>query len=450
MLVRIDDETLWVLWKSASSKEMVGAAGHARLRQIIIEGTRAMGVLTNNFIAATHNEEDYMTPEAVRLVQAAEELAPRLRERAQAADEAGMVPSETVKEMAEAGLFRVLQPKRWGGCELDPRVFYRVQMALAKGCMSTAWIYGVIGVHNWQLPLFPEQAQQDVWANGNDGTLIASTYMPVGKAEKVEGGYRFSGRWGFSSGVDHCEWIFLGGLLPNKDNPDELEHTTFLLPRSDFKVEKNWDVLGLRATGSHDIIVEDAFVPEHRTHRTNNHSDGGCPGRETNPGWTYKIPFTQVFQRAVSSACLGALDGAIEEFRTRAGAHVGKHGAKTAEDPNAQLAVAEAMIAVDQLKLVMFRNYDRIVHCAQTGDKMPVEERLMQRAQSSLVPKLCAERVSELLRACAASGLYRSNPIERVFRDIHQARGHIANNADAYARASGAVMLGLPNMDPYI
>lgn len=408
-----------------------------------------MGVLTNNFIAASV-EEDYMTPEAIRLVKAAEELAPRLRQRAQAADEAGMVPRETVKEMAEAGLFRVLQPRRWGGYELDPRVFYKVQMALAKGCMSTAWIYGVIGVHNWQLPLFPEQAQQDVWANGNDGTLIASTYMPVGKAEKVDGGYRFSGRWGFSSGVDHCEWIFLGGLLPKKDNPDELEHTTFLLPRSDFRVEKNWDVLGLRATGSHDIIVENAFVPEHRTHRTNDHSDAGCPGRESNPHWTYKIPFTQVFQRAVSSACLGALEGAIEEFRTRAAAHIGKHGAKTAEDPNAQMAVAEAMIAVDQLKLVMFRNYDRIVHCAQTGEKMPVEERLMQRAQASLVPKLCAEKVSELLRACAASGLYRSNPIERVFRDIHQARGHIANNADAYARASGAMMLGLPNTDPYI
>jgi 3-hydroxy-9,10-secoandrosta-1,3,5(10)-triene-9,17-dione monooxygenase len=408
-----------------------------------------MGVLTNNFIAASV-EEDYMTPEAIRLVKAAEELAPRLRQRAQAADEAGMVPRETVKEMAEAGLFRVLQPRRWGGSELDPRVFYKVQMALAKGCMSTAWIYGVIGVHNWQLPLFPEQAQQDVWANGNDGTLIASTYMPVGKAEKVDGGYRFSGRWGFSSGVDHCEWIFLGGLLPKKDNPDELEHTTFLLPRSDFRVEKNWDVLGLRATGSHDIIVENAFVPEHRTQRTNDHSDAGCPGRESNPHWTYKIPFTQVFQRAVSSACLGALEGAIDEFRSRAAAHIGKHGAKTAEDPNAQMAVAEAMIAVDQLKLVLFRNYDRIVHCAQTGEKMPVEERLMQRAQASLVPKLCAEKVSELLRACAASGLYRSNPIERVFRDIHQARGHIANNADAYARASGAMMLGLPNTDPYI
>lgn len=408
-----------------------------------------MGVLENNFIAASQ-DEDYMTPEARRLIQAAEELAPRLLARAQGADEAGMVPRETVKEMAEAGLFRVLQPKRWGGYEQDPRVFYRVQMALARGCMSTAWIYGVIGVHNWQLPLFPEQAQQDVWANGNDGTLIASTYMPVGKAEKVDGGYRFSGRWGFSSGVDHCDWIFLGGLLPKKDNPDELEHTTFLLPCSDFRVEKNWDVHGLRATGSHDIVVEGAFVPEHRTHRTNNHSDAGCPGRETNPGWIYRIPFTQVFQRAVSSACLGATEGAIDEFRSRAAAHVGKHGAKTADDPNAQLAVAEAMIAVDQLKLVLFRNYARIVHCAKTGDLMPVEERLMQRAQASLVPKLCAERVSELLRACAASGLYRSNPIERIFRDIHQARGHIANNSDAYARASGAMMLGLPNMDPYI
>lgn len=408
-----------------------------------------MGVFTENLVTGAGGE-DYMTPQAVQLVEAAEALVPKLAERAQAAEEAGMVPPETVSEMAEAGLFRVLQPKRWGGYELDPRVFYRVQMTLAKGCMSTAWIYGVIGVHNWQLPLFPEQAQQDVWADGKDGTLIASTYMPVGKAEKVEGGYRFSGRWGFSSGCDHCQWIFLGGLLPKPDNPDQLEHATFLLPRSDFRIEKNWDVHGLRATGSHDIVVEGAFVPEHRTQRTNNHSDAGCPGRVTNPGWIYRIPFTQVFQRAVSSACLGALEGAVEAFSSHASAHVGKHGSKTAEDPNAQMAVTEAIVTIDQLRLVLLRNYARIVDCAKTGAQMPVEERLLQRAQSSLVPKVCAERIDELLRASAASGLYRSNPIERVSRDVRQARGHIANNADAYARAHGAVMLGLPNMDPYI
>ncbi len=393
--------------------------------------------------------EDYMTPEAVEVIQNARALAPKLAERARDAEAAGMVPAESVREMAAAGLFRVLQPRRWGGYELDPRVFYRTQMALAEGCMSTAWIYGVIGVHNWQLPLFPEQAQKDVWA-ADSSTLIASTYMPTGKAVPAEGGWRFSGRWSFSSGVDHCQWIFLGGLLPKDDGSGALEHATFLLPKSDFRIERNWDVLGLRATGSHDIVVEDVFVPAHRTQRTNDHSDHGCPGRAVNPGWLYRIPFTQVFQRAVSSACIGALDGAIGAFRQRAAAHVGKHGAKTAEDVNAQQAVSEAMMATDQLKLVLERNYGRIVHCARTGEPMPVEERLLQRAQAASVPKLCAHHASELLRASAASGMYRGNPIERVFRDIHQSRGHIANNTDAYVRAHGAVMLGLPNTDPFV
>lgn len=393
--------------------------------------------------------ETYMTLDAIRLIDSARAMVPVLAARAAEAERAGMVPVETVREMAEAGLFRVLQPRRWGGYELDPRVFYQIQMTLAEGCMSTAWIYGVIGVHNWQLPLFPEQAQQDVWS-AQSGTLIASTYMPTGKAEPVEGGYRFSGRWSFSSGVEHCQWIFLGGLLPKQDGSGALEHTTFLLPAADFTVVHNWDVLGLRATGSHDIVVDDVFVPAHRTQRTNDHSDAGCPGRAQNAAALYRIPFTQVFQRAVSGACIGALQGAIDEFRRRAAAHVGKHGGKTAEDPNAQSAVSEAMMTVDALKLVLMRNVTRVVECAVTGERMAVEDRLLQRAQSAQVPKVCAERVDALMRASAASGMYKTNPVERTLRDIFQSRGHIANNTDAYARAHGGVMLGLPNADPFV
>ena len=392
--------------------------------------------------------EDYLTPEAIELIARARAMVPKLAERAFAADRDGRVSAETIAEMSSAGLFRVLQPKRWGGSEMDPRVFYKVQMALAEGCMSTAWVYGVMGVHNWELPLYAEQAQQDVW--GKDSSVrIASTYMPVGKAEKVEGGYRFSGRWGFSSGVEHCDWIFLGALLPKADGSG-MEHHTFLLPKSDYKVVKNWDVLGLRGSGSHDIVVENAFVPSYRVNATNDHSDAACPGRVLNDGWLYRIPFIQVFQRAVSTACIGALDGAIAEFRQRAAAHVGKHGAKTAEDVNAQLAVSDAMMASDALKLVLLRNFARVVECANTGDSMTVEERLLQRAQSSQVPKVCARHVDELLRATAASGGYKTNPIERIFRDIHQSRGHIANNTDTYARAHGTVMLGLPNADPFV
>lgn len=393
--------------------------------------------------------EEYMTAEAQELVDRARTLVPQLLERANDTDKNGIVPQESVDAIQKADLFRVLQPKRWGGHEMDPRVFYQIQMTLAEGCMSTAWIYGVIGVHYWQLSLFPEQAQQDVWTE-DGSTRIASTYMPVGKAEKVDGGYRFSGHWGYSSGCEHCEWIFLGGLLPVADGSEEIEHVTFLLPKSDFKIVKNWDVLGLKGTGSHDIVVENAFVPEHRTQRTNNHSDVGCPGRQTNPGWLYKIPFTQVFQRAVSSACIGAMDGAIQYFRDKCSTHMGKHGNKTAEDVNAQLAVSEAMMTTDQLKLVLFRNYAEIVACAKQGTQMELNDRLMQRAQAAQVPKLCSRHIDELMRAMAASATYRDNPVERVFRDINQSRTHIANNTDLFTRAHGSVMLGLPNMDPFV
>lgn len=392
---------------------------------------------------------DYLTSDALALIERARAMIPQLAARAAQAETDGKVPDETVRELAAAGLLRVLQPKRWGGHEMDPRVFYMIQMALAEGCMSTAWIYGVMGVHYWQLSLFPGQAQADVW--GKDAsTRIASTYMPVGKAEKVDGGYRFSGRWGYSSGCEHADWIFLGGLLPKQDGSGQLEHCTFLLPKSDFKIVKNWDVLGLRATGSHDIVVENAFVPEHRTQRTNDHTDAGCPGRAGNPGWLYRIPFTQVFQRAVSTACIGALRGAIAVFRERYSAHVGKHGGKTAEDVNAQYAVADAAMVADEQSLVLLRNFEPIVVAAKHDTEMEVIDRLLQRAQSARVSKVCAQHVAELLRACAASGLYKTNPIERFFRDTHQARGHIANNTDAYMRAYGAVLMGLPNADPFV
>lgn len=392
---------------------------------------------------------DYLTPEAQKLVNNARDMIPTLQKRADAADKNMMVSKETVAEMQEADLFKVLQPKRWGGYECDPRVFGMIQMNLAQGCMSTAWMYGVVAVHNWQIPLYPEQAQQEVW--GDDPTILtASTYMPVGKTEKVDGGYKLSGHWGFSTGCDHVQWYLLGGLLPALDNPDALEHTTFLVHKDDVEIVRNWDVLGLRGTGSHDVVVKDAFVPEYRTQRTNNHTDAGCPGRATNPGWLYKIPFTQVFQRAVSTSCIGALEGAVNSFSEYASSHMGKHGNKTAEDVNAQQAVAEATMAVDYLKLVLLRNFDRIVECAHTGERMPIEERLMQRAQSSAVPKITARHIDDLLRASAASGMYKPNPIERIFRDIHNGRGHIANNSDAYSRAAGAVQLGLPNMDPFV
>jgi 3-hydroxy-9,10-secoandrosta-1,3,5(10)-triene-9,17-dione monooxygenase len=382
------------------------------------------------------------------LLERARRLVPALKARTAQADKDLKVPVESVVELQDAGLLRALQPRAFGGYEVDPRTFFEIQTILAEGCMSTAWIYGVMGVHPWQLARYPVEAQREVWADDHDA-LICSTYMPAAKVTVVEGGYRISGRWGFSSGSEHCQWVFLGGILP-PDGELAAEHGTFLLPRRDYQIERNWDVLGLRGTGSHDIVVEDVFVPAHRVQRTNNWTLDATPGRLVNTNPIYAIPFAQVFSRAVSTSAIGALQGAINEFRDNAAKHIGKHGARTADDPVAQTAVAEAMITVDSLRLVLERNYEHLMSLARAGEYPDTETRLLYRYQSAYVTNICAERANDLLRSMAASGLYNTNPVARLFRDLHQARGHIANNYMAYGRSYGAVMLGLPNPDPYV
>ncbi|TFY88202.1 flavin-dependent monooxygenase [Pseudomonas nabeulensis] len=388
------------------------------------------------------------TQDERELLDRARRLVPVLKERTAQADRDLKVPSESIADLQAAGLLRALQPRAFGGYEVDPRTFFEIQSILAEGCMSTAWIYGVMGVHPWQLARYPVQAQREVWGD-DQSVLICSTYMPAAKVTVVEGGYRISGRWGFSSGSEHCQWVFLGGILP-PDGAIAAEHGTFLLPNTDYRIERNWDVLGLRGTGSHDIVVEDAFVPAHRVQRTNNWTPEATPGRQVNTNPIYAIPFAQVFSRAVSTSAIGALQGAINEFRDNAARHIGKHGARTAEDPVAQTAVAEAMITVDSLRLVLERNYEHLMSLARAGEYPDTETRLLYRYQSAYVTNICAERANDLLRSMAASGLYNTNPVARLFRDLHQARGHIANNFMAYGRSYGAVLLGLPNPDPYV
>ena len=246
------------------------------------------------------------------MLAAAREMVPILTRRAADAERNRSIPAETIDEFKQAGLFRVIQPKRFGGYELDPGTFFDIQMTLAEGCMSSGWVYGVVAVHNWQLALFDPRAQDDVWAK-DSSILIASSYMPKGQVERVEGGFRFSGRWGFSSGVDHARWLFLGGLVPSKNGVHD--YRTFLVPCSDATINDNWHTVGLKGTGSKEVVVEGAFVPEYRTHRAMDGFLGTSPGLSVNPAALYRLPFGQIFVRAVSSASIGALQGALNAFR---------------------------------------------------------------------------------------------------------------------------------------
>lgn len=153
-------------------------------------------------------------PTPAELYERARSLVPMLAERASSFSAETRIPADVIDAMKALGLFRILQPKNWGGYELSPSVFYEVQTILAEGDMSAAWVFGILGVHNWHLALFDARLAAEVWADDED-VLVASTYMPVGKVEEVEGGFKLSGRWKFSSGCDNADWILLGAMLPD-------------------------------------------------------------------------------------------------------------------------------------------------------------------------------------------------------------------------------------------
>eukprot|EP01037_Dinobryon_pediforme_P008065 gene8065-8144_t len=393
--------------------------------------------------------EAIKVPPVEDLVDRARALVPVLRERANACEAAARVPAETIRDFQDAGFFKILQPLRYGGYEHDPEAFYAVQMTLAEGCMSSAWVLGVVAVHNWQLALFHPQAQDEVWGD-NPATLISSSYMPRAEVVPVDGGYRISGRWGFSSGVDHCDWAFLGGLVkdPETGVPD---FWTFLVPRRDFQVLPVWNTIGLGGTGSHDVAVDDAFVPAWRTHRSKDGFAQTNPGARHNPGPLYKLPFGQVFVRAVSSSSIGALQGALDQFEATGARRKSNNTlASIAGDPDVLSVIAEARAAIDEMKATLMRNFGVLGAFARRGESADIETRLRFRYQSAQISGRCCDLISRMFYLAGADGLTRGNPIARAFCDIHAGRTHVANNPGPVGRNFGAVMLGAPNTDSFI
>tara|TARA_R110001592_G_scaffold363371_1_gene685467 strand:- start:73507 stop:74709 length:1203 start_codon:yes stop_codon:yes gene_type:complete len=393
--------------------------------------------------------DDNPTPD--ELLARAREIAQLLRERGDEADSARNVSEETVRAMTDAGLFRILQPKRWNGYEMHPSTFFKVQMALAESCMSTAWIYGVIGVHPFQLALFDERAQEEVWGT-DDSTLVSSSYQPAAKIEKAEGGFTVSGHWSFSSGCKHCDWVLLGGLIPaDISETGAPEMRTFLLPRKDYRIADNWEVLGLKATGSNDIVVDSVFVPDYRTHKLVDGYMCQNPGNEVNSGPLYRIPWAQIFVRSVSTSAIGATRGALDDYLKIAAKRIPSFSDKaTVHDPVAQTLVAEVESAIDSLQRTLFHNMDALYCAAENETPNSIDERVKFRYDSAVVVEVCAEAVTRLQHNLGGRGIYLASPVVRRFLDLHAARAHVANVPDKYAHNFGGIRLGLESQDYFI
>jgi 3-hydroxy-9,10-secoandrosta-1,3,5(10)-triene-9,17-dione monooxygenase len=376
--------------------------------------------------------QDTAIPAREALVARARAIAPMIGAARDEANRLRDISPEIIAEIDRAGLFKILKPRDFGGYEMDPRVFYEVQNIFAEECTSTAWVYGVLSIQVFMLALFDRQAQREVWGDGSETVLVSSSFMPKGSAEPVDGGYRIRGQWPFSSGSTHCSWALIGSLLPSAEADQPPEMRVFLVPRSDYLLVDTWQTFGLRATGSNDIRVEDAFVPAYRTWQP-------TVGLTVEPGGTvpplYRLPWMYMFPSCISNLSIGAGRGAIRAFvdgRRRQPPRPGFFS-----DDAAPLAIAHAREVIEGAKIMIDHHLDVMLGHIAADTAMPVADALLFRRQLATVTRRITAAIDELMLMTGGRGVYDDGPLTQTWLDLCAARHHPGNTPDAISLTLG-------------
>lgn len=378
-------------------------------------------------------------PSPEKLYQLARDLQQTLRNRAEDTAKLRRLSDETIQDFKDLGFFKILQPIRWGGYEMDPIVFYKVTGIIAEACMTSAWVFSVVAVHNWQISVFGEQAQQDVW--GEDNTvLISSSYAPKGIAVAEEGGYRVSGEWDWSSGSDHCNWFFGGAVLDPSLGFESF--VTLLIPREDYEIIDNWHVYGLKGTGSKRIKVTDAFVPNYRIHYLKDAFLSENPGKKINPSPLYQLPFGQVFTHSVAVPSLGAYQGALNAFIDGAKSRVSSFGVEAKSNPVTSALIAEATLEIDQMWNTLEANMKSMMDEARNSNKIDVNNRVKFRHQVGTINDRCVAGALKLVKASGGASVYLGHDVMNKFLDIMTTQVHVANISTPFAIDYGSSVLG--------
>lgn len=392
-------------------------------------------------MAATENP----IPSREALIARARDLVPSIAARADETERLRMVHPDTIADIEKAGLWRVFQPVRYGGYEGDYGLFVDIGEEFGRACTSTAWVWVNLVSHNWMLAMWPAEGQEAVWGPNPHARIGSATVYPPGKVTSVEGGYRLSGRWPFSSGVDASDWIMLGGMVPPEEGAGNPIPRIFVVPCEEIEVIDTWDVMGLLGTGSKDVTCQDVFVPAHMTLGPHDMRGEPTPGMAVNPNPLYRLPLLALFPHIIGGALLGAARGAyesyVEEMRTRVATF---NSSKIAGHTTVQLRVAEAGSMIRAARELL-RDGPREGHrLAAAGHAPSEEEKTRWRADAAYACRLCRDAVNVLHAASGGGGNYRANKLQRYFRDVHAGVGHIGVSWDANGAEHGRAVLGLP------
>jgi 3-hydroxy-9,10-secoandrosta-1,3,5(10)-triene-9,17-dione monooxygenase len=378
-------------------------------------------------------------------------LVPAIAERAEECERLRRMPDETEREMHAAGLFRIVQPARAGGPELDVGIFVDACAEISKVCPSTAWNLGNLASHHWMLGYFPPQAQDELWDVSRDVLIATSLIFPNGRGRKVDGGYEVSGRWPLSSGVDNCDWNLLAFMVRERDDGPPVDQRFALIHRSEYEIIDTWRAMGLAGTGSQDVATKNTFVPEHRTITAWALNGKPHPGSDVNKSPLFRLPLLALGPYVLSGVMLGCAQGAYE-------ATVGaarKRNATTTGLPvgasqTVQIKVAEAAARIDTAEMMMKRACEHAMAVARAGQEPRHDDKVRYRRDAFFSVRMCLEAVDILMGIAGSGGLYNTSAIQRLFRDAHAANAHIMFSPDVQGSLYGQHALGVAGPPPLL
>ncbi len=374
-------------------------------------------------------------------IERARAMKPQLRERAAAVEAARIVSDDTISEFRDAGFFRILQPKAYGGYELPPELLTDVIFEVASACGSSGWTLAVLALHQWEVQFLSDEAKAEIWGDDRE-VLLSSAYAPTGQVAPTEGGYILTGEWPFSSGCDHAEWAILGGIRPPLQDGDPPAQCGFFVPRSEYEIIDDWKTLGLAGTGSKRLKLEGVFVPNHRLHPI----FGAAPPPPEDFDPIYKVPFVIVFGEMLAAAAHGMAKGVLDQFVERNQSRIGAMDqSKYADNPDIHRYIAETEFVIRSARALSSSNQQAALEAARQGRPMSTIDKARHLWEFAKSVHTCNEAASRLYSISGAHTIFEGDSIQRSFRDLQSATTHVAFQFNGYARNYGGMQMGHPN-----
>ena len=384
------------------------------------------------------------------LVRRAQALVPELQKNAPEAEKLRKMPPTSVEAVRKAGLFRVLQPRRIGGLQQSLRTHVDTIATVAAACGSTGWCMGVIQAHSWLMGHFPQAAQDETYGAKSD-TLISAVIAPRGQLRAADGGYVLNGVWPFASGSQYSDWLFLGAVSLDAKG-EVIDEADVLVKTSDVTVKDDWNVTGLRGTGSCTVVAKDVHIPKHRYLSLRGLIGGDTPGKALHDGTLYLSAAVPVLTLALCPSALGIARGAMEAFKSRL---PGREVAYTEREvqiniPTTHLQVAQAATRIDVAEALLYRCADEIAEAAARGEMMEFTKRARVRADCAWAVRQCLEAVEIMYLASGGSGIAEGSLLGRAWRDLHAINMHGLLNLETNMELYGRIVLGLKPNTPLI